>query len=137
MRARLAAVGLFAASCLAACGGSNPSAAEGPTAPASSFQLVIANFDGPPVSVKVNDRLVASRVLCELEATTLPPVLLPGPDLPLPWKVVVVKGDGTVMGSWTETGQGGDREIVIRGNAAWESPVGESQGPVPVSCPTQ
>jgi hypothetical protein len=136
MRARLAAVGLLAVSCLAACGGSNPSAADGPTASASSFRLVIANFDGPPVSVRVNDRLVASGVLCELDSTTLPPVLSPGPNLPLPWKVVVAKGDGTVLGSWTETGQGGDREIVIRGDAAWESPVGESQGPVPVSCAT-
>jgi hypothetical protein len=133
---RLVIVGLLALATAGACS-NPPSSSPSQLAPSSSnFELDIQNLDGPPVSVTINNKVVVEKSVSYLISTSPVPVFSPGPGLPLPWKVEVVKADGSVMGSWTETGDGGQRQIVIRGNQAWESSADQPPGPVPVSCPS-
>ena len=129
-------MGLSLVPCVVGCGNgpSTPPNQSSPSTP--SFRLYVENIDDPPVAVKVNDRVVVAKAVCQLELGLRSPVavLTPGPDLPLPWEVEVVKSDGSAMGSWTESGVDGDRQIVIRGNEAWEAPFDQPQGPMSTSC---
>lgn len=130
----LVLVGLLALATVGACSNPPSSSSSQLTPSSSNFELDIQNLDGPPVSVTINNKVVVEKSVCYLISTSPVPVFTSGPDLPLPWKVEVVKADGSVMGSWTETGNGGQRQIVIRGDQAWESSVDQPPGPVPVSC---
>jgi len=129
-RLGLAALALIAAACVA-----QPTASPtvGPTPP--PFFLDIANLDGPPVDVTINGHAVA-HVVCQL-AGAGGPQFTPGPALPLPWTVAVVRAGGTSMGQWNETGSNGPRTILIRGYQAGEMASEDaSGGPVPQgTCP--
>jgi hypothetical protein len=99
------------------------------------FFLGIANLDGPPVDIEVNGTVVAT-VSCQLDSNVGGPTLTPGPDLPLPWTVRVLRRNGVVLGSWQELGDRGPRQILIRGEQAVELASDVSGGPQPTgTCP--
>jgi hypothetical protein len=99
----------------------------------SGFSLVVHNVDGPPLTLKVNGTVVADSV-CQLGSSSPAPFIVPNSTLPLPWNVTLVRADGSNMGSWTESGNNGPRQILIRGNQAAELPADEPGGPPPASC---
>ncbi len=120
------------------CGSQPSSSGQSPpsTSPVlgSDFTLLIANIDGPPLDVVVNGK-VTIRVTCQVTSQESAPVLKPGPELPLPWAVHLVKSDGQSLGEWTETGTNGPRMLLIRGADAAELPAGTPAGPAPApSC---
>ena len=84
-----------------------------PTSPLSSpgqFSLTVVSIDGPPVDVRINGVVVA-HVVCHGGSN---PAMTPSASFPLPWAVTVTKADGTVLGTWKEAGNNGDRMIEIR-----------------------
>jgi hypothetical protein len=80
------------------------------------FWLDVADIDGPTVTIEINGRIVAT-VRCML---TVPfgPMFTPGPGLPLPWDVRVLRSSGQVMLSFHELGAGKPDAIMIRGEEA-------------------
>ena len=105
--------------------------------PKPSFSLVVNDIDGPAVRIVINGQDIAGTT-CYLDPSFVPvPELTAGPDLPLPWTIDVRRADGTSIGSFTERGDDGPREILIRGDRATERQAGVfSAGPAPVGeCP--
>jgi hypothetical protein len=124
-----AAAALLLVAGLAGCG-------QGPTSSPSAtseFWLEIENLDGPHLTVEVNGQTMAQSV-CQVESKSPVPHMTPSTSLPLPWTVTLIRADGSVMGSWTESGNDGPRQILIRGDQAGEFPAGLPGGPPAVSC---
>jgi hypothetical protein len=91
-----------------------PSSVSSPSP--SQFSLTVVNIDGPPVDVRVN-QVVVRNVVCHAGAN---PAMTPNASFPLPWTVTVTKADGSVLGTWTETGNEGARKIEIRADSVDE-----------------
>jgi hypothetical protein len=111
--------------------------APSPSPSQTAFYLDVANIDGPPVAIEINGRVVAQS-RCQLDSGAGGPMLTPGPDAPLPWTVKLVRADGSVYGSWVETGTTGPRTILVRSDGVLEGPSVISGGPAPMpseTCP--
>jgi len=132
-RSLLVATAILLAAGSASCGNSSVQSLPNTTAGTSAFSLIVHNIDGPPLELKVNGHVVADSA-CEPESSSPAPFVSATTGLPLPWQVELVRPDGSVFGSWTESGTDGPRQIVIRGDQASEGPAGAAVGPPPASC---
>ena len=96
------------------------------------FSLTVVNVDGPPVDITINGEVVA-HLVCHGGPNS---AMTPSASRPLPWTVTVTRSDGTVLGTWMESGKNGARKIDIRSNTVYEVAADQGGGPVPVPCAT-
>jgi hypothetical protein len=103
-----------------------------PASPDRQFSLIVVNIDGPPVDVAINGEVVA-HLVCHGDPI---PGMTPSARRPLPWTVTVTRSDGTVLGTWIEAGDNGDRKIDIRADYVVEVAANQGGGGMPGPCAT-
>ena len=101
-----------------------------PYSPDLSFFVGIANIDGPPIEIWVNERLVATAS-CQLDGAA-GFELRPSAEMPLPWTISVFDNRGLKLGSWTEDGEDGPKQLLIRGSVAYYQSTSSGGGPRPI-----
>jgi hypothetical protein len=104
-------------------------ASASPSQSANAFYLLIFNIDGPDTIITINGKK-AAMVTCSLKNAAAS-VGKASSTAPLPWQVEAVTTKGAALGKWTENGDNGPRQIVIRASGAMEEEAYGNAGTAP------
>jgi hypothetical protein len=108
-----------------------PTAAPASSTPAASvFRLLVMNIDGPDTTITINGNRVLT-VTCSLKNAAASVGELASTTAPLPWQVEAITTKGITLGKWTENGDKGPRQIVIRASGPMEEEAYGNAGTAP------
>lgn len=94
------------------------------SSPSSVNSYVVFNSSGPAVSVVVNGSTL-TRLTCGSPGIDL---LDHGPALP--WDIVLLRDNGSILGAAHVSSVSGSRSFVVRGESAYEGSVSDLGGPL-------